>query len=76
MPTGIYKRVKSVSEETKKRISEAHKRRPKPLIAGFWKGRKQSPEHIAKRVAKKTGFKMSEESNTYMGRLRWKKTIC
>lgn len=41
------------SEETKKKISEANKGKPKP----WFKGKKQSPEWIEKRVSKSRGEK-------------------
>lgn len=54
------------SIETRKKLSEAMKRIDNSHFIGNWKGKKQSPEHIAKRVAKKLGSKMSDEAKNKM----------
>ena len=46
-----------VSEETKRKQSEAHKKNP----TRYWLGKKQSPETIEKRRQKQIGKKWSEE---------------
>ncbi len=68
MPKGVYKRIKPIwnkgkqfSEETRKKMSEAHKGN-----IGFWKGKKLSEETRRKMSLAKKGRKLSEETKAKM----------
>lgn len=66
MPPKGYK----MSEESKRKISEALKGRTSPT-----KGMKQSPEHIAKRVATHIGAKRSDKTKKKMSDTHRGKTL-
>jgi hypothetical protein len=58
---------RSFSDETRKRMSEAQRARDpnsRHYLGPVWRGKKQSPEHVAKRI--RTGWKHSEESKRKM----------
>lgn len=63
-PEALAKRGK-LSEETKKKMSQAHKGRPSPM-----KGKKHTPETKAKISASLTGYKRSPENRRAMSKAR------
>ena len=63
------------SENTRKNMSEAAKKRDPSTrkdLSKFWEGKKQSPEHIAKRIRPK-GWHHSEETKQKISEAKFRK---
>lgn len=61
-----------LSDETKRKISIARKGKPNPLVSAKLTGRKQSPEHIRKRVKKLVGKKRTIKTRLKMSKAQKK----